>query len=73
MSDMSKKPFDKAKLLHNIWFGVRIAASIGVIVFMWFLFSLPGEKEHQLYLVLSLALFFALLTAANIMWYLKKD
>ena len=63
----------KGNLKHNIIFGVRIAASVGVIALMWRMFSMPGEKEHQLYLVLSLALFFALLTAVNLLWYLKKD
>ena len=63
----------KGNFKHNIWFGVRIAASVGVIALMWRMFSMPGEKEHQLYLVLSLVLFFALLTAVNLLWYLKKD
>ena len=60
-------------LLHHIIFGVRMAATVGVIALMWRMFSLPGEKEHQLYLILSLVLFFALLTAVNLLWYFKKD
>ncbi len=63
----------KKNLLHNIWFGVRLAASVGFVAFMWHLFSLPGEKEHQLYLVLSLGIFLAALVAVNLVWYFKKD
>ena len=63
----------KKGLLHNVVFALRVAASIGVIVLMWFMFSMPGEGEHQLYLILSLALFFILLTAVNLLWYFKKD
>lgn len=70
---MSKPPFDKQRLYHNIWFGIRIAASIALIVLMWFMFSLPGEREHQLYLILSLGLLFAVITAANLLWYFRKD